>query len=132
MRALCLELFDTADLNNIEAEIESRVTDSDSLGAKATIKTRIDQVDEIMSVLYNQCSAMVRYYLENILNDEGTHSYVDMLKSNGEQIISEVLEKEDTSLLDNIKSEHDTSKDSKDKVKLGKTCRQKRIIVLKK
>ena len=115
MRALCLELFDTADLNNIEAEIESRVTDSDSLGAKATIKTRIDQVDEIMSVLYNQCSAMVRYYLENILNDEGTHSYVDMLKSNGEQIISEVLEKEDESLLDNIKSEHDTSKDSKDK-----------------
>lgn len=115
MRALCLELFDTADLNNIEAEIESRVTDSDSLGNKATIKTRIDQVDEIMSVLYNQCSAMVRYYLENILNDEGTHSYVDMLKSNGEQIISEVLEKEDESLLDNIKSEHDTSKDSKDK-----------------
>lgn len=115
MRALCLELFDTADLNNIEAEIESRVTDSDSLGAKATIKTRIDQVDEIMSVLYNQCSAMVRYYLENILNDEGVHSYVDMLKSNGEQIISEVLEKEDESLLDNVKSEHDTSKDSKDK-----------------
>jgi hypothetical protein len=115
MRALCLELFDTADLNNIEAEIESRVTDSDSLGTKATIKTRIDQVDEIMSVLYNQCSAMVRYYLENILNDEGVHSYVDMLKSNGEQIISDVLEKEDTSLLDNVKSEHDTSKDSKDK-----------------
>lgn len=115
MRALCLELFDTADLNNIEAEIESRVTDSDSLGTKATIKTRIDQVDEIMSVLYNQCSAMVRYYLENILNDEGVHSYVDMLKSNGEQIISDVLEKEDDSLLDNIKSEHDTSKDSKDK-----------------
>ena len=115
MRALCLELFDTADLNNIEAEIESRVTDSDSLGTKATIKTRIDQVDEIMSVLYNQCSAMVRYYLENILNDEGVHSYVDMLKSNGEQIISEALEKEDDSLLDNIKSEHDTSKDSKDK-----------------
>lgn len=116
MRAICLEIFDTADLDKIEAETESRVTDSDKAGNNPTVKTRMDQIDEIMSVLYNQSSAMVKYYLENIINDEGGHTYVDMLDSSGVQIISEESQEEQkSSLASKIVSTHSLSKDSKDK-----------------
>lgn len=109
MRAILLELYDTTDLEKIDAEIESRVTDSDTLGEKATVKSRMDQVDEIASVLYSQVSAMIKFYSENIASDESSHTYREMTSFDKatKRISAEGLT-EDTSIRDaeKIKDDH--------------------------
>ncbi len=110
VRAICLELFDTADLERIEAEEESRVTDTEN--SKVSVKTRMDQIDEVMSVLYNQSSAVVKYYMENVINDEAGHSYVDMYTAKNAQIISEEGQEEADLKIDGVT--HDLYKDSYD------------------
>lgn len=113
MRALCLEIFDTTDLEKIDAEYESRLTDSDTLGAKVSVKSRMDQIDEITSSAANQLSALVKYYIENITNDENNHSYVDIYQKDDQvqRITSKAALSEDTSLLNNLADDHGETKD---------------------
>ena len=112
MRTILLELYDTTDLDKIDAEMESRVTDSDTLGSKVSIKSRLDQVDEIASNLNNQCSALVQYYCENILNDESGHTYTDIVNASGIPFISGEGLVEDSTIKDvvaNLKDSHEAS-----------------------
>ena len=112
MRTILLELYDTTDLDKIDAEIESRVTDSDTLGSKVSIKSRLDQVDEIASNLNNQCSALVQYYCENILNDESGHTYTDIVNTSGIPFISDEGLVENSTIKEvvaNLKDSHETS-----------------------
>lgn len=121
VRAICLELFDTADLERIEAEEESRVTDTEN--SKVSVKTRMDQIDEVMSVLYNQSSAVVKYYMENVINDEAGHSYVDMYTAKNAQIISEEGQEEADLKIDGVS--HDLYKDSYDEGRKWKNLASK-------
>ena len=121
VRAICLELFDTADLERIEAEEESRVTDTEN--SKVSVKTRMDQIDEVMSVLYNQSSAVVKYYMENVINDEAGHSYVDMYTAKNAQIISEEGQEEADLKIDG--ESHDLYKDSYDEGRKWKNLASK-------
>lgn len=112
MRAILLELYDTTDLDKIDAEMESRVTDSDTLGSKVSIKSRLDQVDEIASNLNNQCSALVQYYCENILNDESGHTYTDIVNASGIPFISDEGLVENSTIKEvvaNLKDSHEAS-----------------------
>ncbi len=121
VRAICLELFDTADLERIEAEEESRVTDTEN--SKVSVKTRMDQIDEVMSVLYNQSSAVVKYYMENVINDEAGHSYVDMYTAKNAQIISEEGQEEADLKINGVS--HDLYKDSYDEGRKWKNLASK-------
>lgn len=80
IRAVCLELYDTTDLEKIDAETRSVVKDSDTLEAKITIKSRMDTIDDILSDLTNQASAITQYYINNVLNGESGHTYTDIVK----------------------------------------------------
>lgn len=112
MRALLLEIFDTTDLENIDAEVESRLTDSDNLGEKVTIKSRMDKIDEIVQESYNQTSAVVRYYIENIIHDESQHTYTDIIDvNNAQRITTSYNTTEDESLLSNLEDDHTETKD---------------------
>lgn len=86
MRAICLELFDTTDLEEVDAETQSLLSDSDTLGTRVTVKTRMDRVDEIINDLTNRHHALTSYYLENISNDEGKHTYTPIVNKDGEAI----------------------------------------------
>lgn len=121
MRALLLEIFDTTELEDIDAEIESKLTDSDSLSDKVTIKSRMDKIDEIVQESYNQTSAVVRYYIENVLYDEGQHTYTDIVDVNEAQKITTSLSvEEDNNLLDNLEDDHTETRD-RDKGRSWKT-----------
>lgn len=112
MRTILLELYDTTDLDKIDAEMESRVTDSDTLGSKVSVKSRLDQVDEIASNLNNQCSALVQYYCENILNDESGHTYTDIVNASGIPFISDEGLVENSTIKEvvaNLKDSHEAS-----------------------
>lgn len=111
MRALLLEIYDTTDLEKLDAEIESRVTDSDSLEEKATVKSRMDQIDEIMSVLYSQQSAMIKFYVENVAKDEAMHTYTDIISKDGKQRITKdaALTEEDPGV--DLADDHSEEKD---------------------
>ena len=111
MRALLLEIYDTTDLEKLDAEIESRVTDSDSLEEKATVKSRMDQIDEIMSVLYSQQSAMIKFYVENVAKDEAMHTYTDIVSKDGKQRITKdaALTEEDPGV--DLADDHSEEKD---------------------
>lgn len=111
MRAICLELYDTTDLEKIDAEIRSVVGDSDSLQQKVTAKSRMDQIDDILSDLTNQASAITKYYVENVLADESQHTYVDIYQGDEQRITAEASIVEDTTLLDNIDDDHSETKD---------------------
>lgn len=82
MRALCLEVYDTTDLETIDAETVSVATDSDTLKEKVTIKSRMDQIDILISRIQSevaaQTSALAHMYIENVENDECAHTYTDM------------------------------------------------------
>lgn len=121
MRALLLEIFDTTELEDIDAEIESKLTDSDSLSDKVTIKSRMDKIDEIVQESYNQTSAVVRYYIENIMYDEGQHTYTDIVDVNEAQKITTSLSvEEDNTLLNNLEDDHTETRD-RDKGRSWKT-----------
>lgn len=128
MRALLLEIFDTTDLEDIDAEIESRLADSDNLGDKVTIKSRMDKIDEIVQESYNQASAAAKYYIENVLVDEGHHTYTDILSFNGTQRITDTYSTtEDETLLDNLYDDHSETKDV-DKGRSWRTLPAKRDV----
>lgn len=82
MRALCLEVYDTTDLETIDAETVSVATDSDTLKEKVTIKSRMDQIDILISRIQSevaaQTSALAHMYIENVENDECAHTYTNM------------------------------------------------------
>lgn len=98
MRALCLEVYDTTDLETIDAETVSVATDSDTLKEKVTIKSRMDQIDILISRIQSevaaQTSALAHMYIENVERDECAHTYTDMYctstKSNeeGESLVT--------------------------------------------
>ena len=111
MRAICLELYDTTDLEKIDAEIRSVVGDSDSLQQKVTAKSRMDQIDDILSDLTNQASAITKYYIENVLVDESQHTYVDIYQDDEQRITNGASIIEDTTLLDNVEDDHSETKD---------------------
>lgn len=112
VRAICLELYDTTDLETIDAETNSRLTDSDTLGTKSTVKSRMDQIDEIMDLIISQQSAMLQFYKENIENDESRHTYTNMVWSspdkdkNGTVIVGEEGTSEDLNLTNLVKNTH--------------------------
>lgn len=112
VRAICLELYDTTDLETIDAETNSRLTDSDTLGSKSTVKSRMDQIDEIMDLIISQQSAMLQFYKENIENDESRHTYTNMVWSspdkdkNGSVIVGECGTSEALNLTDLVKDTH--------------------------
>lgn len=112
VRAICLELYDTTDLETIDAETNSRLTDSDTLGSKSTVKSRMDQIDEIMDLIISQQSAMLQFYKENIENDESRHTYTNMVWSsldkdkNGTVIIGECGTSEALNLTNLVKDTH--------------------------
>lgn len=82
MRALCLEVYDTTDLETIDAETVSVATDSDTLKEKVTIKSRMDQIDILISRIQSevaaQTSALAHMYIENVESDECAHTYTEM------------------------------------------------------
>jgi len=112
IRAICLELYNTTDLENIDAELRSVVADSDTLKEKITVKSRMDKVDDILSDLTNQASAITRYYAENVLVDECSHTYADLYDINEEkQTITEEADiVEDEHILDNVEDDHTETK----------------------
>lgn len=86
MRAICLELFDTTDLEEVDAETQSLLSDSDTLGTRVTVKTRMDRVDEIVNDLTNRHHALTAYYLENISKDESKHTYTPIVNTEGNPV----------------------------------------------
>lgn len=113
MRAVCLELYNTTDLESIDAEIRSVVGDSDTLKDKVTVKSRMDKVDDILSDLTNQASAITRYYTENIFNDEIAHTYADLYNTDEtkQTITKDADIVEDEHILDNVADDHTETKD---------------------
>lgn len=112
MRAICLEIYNTTDLEKIDAEIRSVVGDSDTLEDKVTVKSRMDQVDDILSDLINQTSAISKYYTENVLKDESRHTYTDIEDAEGNQRISTKASiVEDANILDQLEDDHSETKD---------------------
>ena len=86
MRAICLELFDTTDLEEVDAETQSLLSDSDTLGTRVTVKTRMDRVDEIVNDLTNRHHALTAYYLENVSKDESKHTYTPIVNAEGNPV----------------------------------------------
>ena len=113
MRAVCLELYNTTDLESIDAEIRSVVGDSDTLKDKVTVKSRMDKVDDILSALITQASAITKYYTENVTNDESAHTYTDIYNAEGtvQTISTEATITEDEHILDNLADDHTETKD---------------------
>lgn len=113
MRAVCLELYNTTDLESIDAEIRSVVGDSDTLKDKVTVKSRMDKVDDILSALITQASAITKYYTENVTNDESAHTYTDIYNAEGtvQTISAEATITEDEHILDNLADDHTETKD---------------------
>lgn len=114
MRAVCLELYNTTDLESIDAEIRSVVGDSDTLKEKVTVKSRMDKVDDILSALITQSSAITKYYTENVLNDESAHTYTDVYDIAGtkQTITDDATITEDEHILDNLADDHTETKDA--------------------
>lgn len=111
MRVISLEIFDTTDLETIDAEIKSVYADSDKLGEKITIKSRMDKVDEIVSESFNQIAAIVKYYYENVVNDESKHTYTDIVDVNNTEKVGSIDTSESETLLDNLADDHLETKD---------------------
>ena len=65
MRTICLELFDTTDLEQIEAETIDNLVDTEADGRATTIKSRLDLVDEKLSKIASICSGLTKIYKEN-------------------------------------------------------------------
>ena len=65
MRTICLELFDTTDLEKIEAETIDNLVDTEADGKATTIKSRLDLVDEKLSKIASICSGLTKIYKEN-------------------------------------------------------------------
>ena len=65
MRTICLELFDTTDLEQIEAETIDNLVDTEADGKATTIKSRLDLVDEKLSKIASICSGLTKIYKEN-------------------------------------------------------------------
>lgn len=114
MRAVCLELYNTTDLESIDAEIRSVVGDSDTLKDKVTVKSRMDKVDDILSALITQASAITKYYTENVINDESAHTYTDIYNTKGtaQTISAKATITEDEHILDNLADDHTETKDA--------------------
>ena len=114
MRAVCLELYNTTDLESIDAEIRSVVGDSDTLKEKVTVKSRMDKVDDILSALITQSSAITKYYTENVFNDESAHTYTDVYDIAGtkQTITDDATITEDEHILDNLADDHTETKDA--------------------
>lgn len=113
IRAICLEIYDTTDLEKIDGEIKSVVNDSDTLANKVTVKSRMDQIDEIVSDIQNQTSALQQYYIENIKNDESSHDYTDIYSFDQkiQRITSSTAESETATLINNLSDDHAETKD---------------------
>ena len=65
MRTICLELFDTTDLEQIEAETIDNLVDTEADGRATTIKSRLDLVDDKLSKIASICSGLTKIYKEN-------------------------------------------------------------------
>lgn len=64
MRVICLELFDTTDLEEITSEKSSNLIDTDD-STKVSIKSRLDLVDQELSKIVTICNGLVRIYKAN-------------------------------------------------------------------
>ena len=87
MRAVCLELFDTTDLEKIDSEVKSVLGDSDNLGTTVTVANRIDKVDELISDLITRYNGLVRFYEDALKHAELRRTY-EHLSQGGENVIS--------------------------------------------
>ena len=87
MRAVCLELFDTTDLEKIDSEVKSVLGDSDNLGTTVTVATRIDKVDELISDLIIRYNDLIRFYEDALKHAELRRTY-EHLSQGGKNVIS--------------------------------------------
>lgn len=88
MRAVCLELYDTTDLEEINSETDKILEDSDALRNKVTVKSRIDEVDTILTDLMYRYNGLVRMEMTSINRGE-THNTWEPLVNGEEEVESE-------------------------------------------
>lgn len=136
MRAVCLELFDTTDLEKIDSEVKSVLGDSDNLGTTVTVANRIDKVDELISDLIARYNGLVRFYEDALKHAELRRTY-EPLSQSGKNVISKEynpeakgfdikdFESEAKDLLESGKETHDRENTQVDSTGTWKTLPSK-------
>lgn len=140
MRAVCLELFDTTDLEKIDSEVKSVLGDSDNLGTTITVANRIDKVDELISDLIARYNGLVRFYEDALKHAELRRTY-EHLSQGGRNVISkeynpeaegfniEDFESEVKDLLESGEVTHDRENTQVDSTGTWKTLPSKEDVV---
>lgn len=96
MRAVCLEIFNASELDEILSEAENQDPQDDSSGRlkeKVTVMSRMDKIGELLSVAKSQLIALKKYYIRE---HENTHTYTPIVNVKGEDVISEPSTEEST------------------------------------
>lgn len=130
MRAICLELFDTTDLEQIDAETKSVLGDSDNLQTKVTLASRMDKIDELIGDLIARYNGLVRFY-EDALNHAELRRTYEHLSQNGENVISKdaSLIEQDEILEEGTVATHDRTITQVDSTGTWKTLPSKEDLV---
>lgn len=140
MRAVCLELFDTTDLEKIDSEVKSVLGDSDNLGTTVTVANRIDKVDELISDLIARYNGLVRFYEDALKHAELRRTY-EPLSQSGKNVISKEynpdsegfeikdFESEAKDLLESGKETHDRKDTQVDSTGTWKTLPSREDVV---
>lgn len=140
MRAVCLELFDTTDLEKIDSEVKSVLGDSDNLGTTVTVANRIDKVDELISDLITRYNGLVRFYEDALKHAELRRTY-EHLSQGGRNVISkeynpeaegfniEDFESEAKDLLESGEVTHDRENTQVDSTGTWKTLPSKEDVI---
>lgn len=121
IRAICLELYDTTDLEKIDAETTSVLTDSDNLKDKVTVASRLDKVDKLVSDNLTKYNGLVQFYENSLKNSELIHTYENLVVDNVEVKSSESSIEEVSDILDNNTDDHNRTSTQVDKSGTWKT-----------
>lgn len=97
IRAICLELYDTTDLETIDSETTKILEDSDTLRDKVTVKSRIDQVDTILTDLMYRYNGLVRMEMTSITQGETHNTWEPLVDTTNENKEVESEEKSEKS-----------------------------------
>lgn len=123
MRAICLELYDTTDLEAIDSETQNVLEDSDKLESKLTVKSRVDTVDTILTDLMYRYNGLVHLYNSSLTEGE-THNTWEPLVVNGEEVVSVATteaETDESNSIDITAEDNHTRKGQVDKSGTWKT-----------
>lgn len=121
IRAICLELYDTTDLEKIEAETTSVLTDSDKFRDKVTVASRLDKVDKLISDNLVKYNGLVQLYENNLRNSELSHTYENLVVDDVEVKSTESSIEGSTDILDNNTDDHNRTSTQVDKSGTWKT-----------